>query len=385
VSRRFGSVRKLPSGRHQASFIDPRSGKRIVGPRTYATKKAANDWLVDVQAAMNRGDLPDIELGRTPFRQWTERWLASKMVKAKTIENYESIVRVHLVPWFGELRINSITRQDVVEFIAYMTRMHSEHVALNCKTTLSSLLNEAKHSGAITRNPAERVKVKQARRRDMVFLSREEVARLAHEIANPPIKKRGGEHRRKHYPEYSLLVRFAAETGLRAGEVAALRVGRLDVINRRILVAESVAEVKKSTHPTGLVYDEPKTYERRSVPIPQTLANELADHLLTRPSDPSAFVFTNTKGGGIRHRNFYRYFFKPAVVRAKLDRKTRFHDLRHTYAALLIEAGAHPLSVKNRLGHSSIKVTYDRYGHLFPHMEEDLTVRMDTAYRNAKK
>lgn len=352
---------------------------------TFASKTSANHWLVDIEASLRRGDLPDLALGRMTFEDWAKRWLKSKQAKAKTLDGYESNINTHLIPWFGRLRLNAITRADVVDFIAYTIDKHSEHVAANCKTVLSSLMNEAKHNGAITKNPAERVKVKRARRRDMVFLSRKEVERLAFEISHPPIKPRGGEHRRKEYPEYSLLVRFAAETGLRSGEIAALRVGRLDVINRRVHVAEAVSEVKKERDASGLVYDEPKTYERRSVPIPKTLANELANHLLTRPSDPNAFVFTASRGGPLRHRNFYKSFFKPAVERAEINPKTRFHDLRHTYAALLIEAGAHPLSVKNRLGHSSIKVTYDRYGHLFPHMEENLTNRMDDAYKASRR
>src|SRR5207302_10835945 len=112
-------------------------------------------------------------------------------------------------------------------------------------------------------------------------------------------------------------------------------------------------------------------------------AEELAAHLETRPPDPDAFVFTSPDGGPFRHINWYRRHYKKAVVQAGLDPRTRFHDLRHTAAALMIAEGAHLLAVKERPGHSTLQVTADRYGHLFPSLEEALTDRLDASYRDA--
>ena len=126
--------------------------------------------------------------------------------------------------------------------------------------------------------------------------------------------------------------------------------------------------------------------------MPQSIADMMQRHLEMRPRDRNAFVFTLVDGDPIEHSKFYNRHFKRAVrqsVDAKGERcipdETRFHDLRHTYAALLIAAGANALTVKQRMGHSSITVTMDRYGHLFPHLEEDLTDRMDDAYRLANE
>ena len=156
--------------------------------------------------------------------------------------------------------------------------------------------------------------------------------RLAHAIAHPP---RPRSHPLHVWPAYGLLVRLTALTGLRAGEVAALRVGRVNPLLGRLEVAESAAEIHGE-----LIYGSTKTYERRAVPIPLTLADELLAHLQTRPGDPNALVFTSPDGGPLRHRNFYGRFYKPAVSRAELDPRTRFHDLRHTAAALMIAEGA---------------------------------------------
>jgi len=209
----------------------------------------------------------------------------------------------------------------------------------------------------------------------MVFLTYDEVLRLADAISEPtPTKYRPP----ATFPAYGLLVCFTALTGLRAGEVAALRVGRVDPARGRVEVAESVTER------SGELFVGPtKTYERRSVPIPGLIAEELAAHLKTRPDDPETFVFTGPEGGPFRHGNFYRRHYKKAVVQAGLDPRTRFHDLRHTAAALMVAEGAHLLAVKERLGHSSIQVTADRYGHLFPSLEEALTARLDGSLRAA--
>ncbi len=93
-------------------------------------------------------------------------------------------------------------------------------------------------------------------------------------------------------------------------------------------------------------------------------------------------VFTSPTGSVLRHSNFYRRVFKPGVKALGLD-SFRFHDLRHTCAAMLIQQRAHPRAIMERLGHSSIKVTLDTYGHLFPALDEALTESLDEQFQNA--
>ena len=87
----------------------------------------------------------------------------------------------------------------------------------------------------------------------------------------------------------------------------------------------------------------------------------------------------------MRHGNFYSRHFKPAVYRTGLPDRTRFHDLRHSYASRLIAEGASALTVMRRLGHSSIKVTFDTYGHLLPEQEAEITERLDKVARAARR
>jgi integrase len=199
-------------------------------------------------------------------------------------------------------------------------------------------------------------------RDEMLFLQPDEIVRLADAIT----------------PTFRVLVLFAAYTGLRAGEIGALRVGRLDLSRGTALVRESLADVKGK-----LVFGPTKTYAHRSARLPRFLCDELAGHLAGRQHDPTDLVFTTTTGRPIRHNLFYARHFKPAVLRAALPPALRFHDLRHTSAALLIAQGAHPKAIMERLGHSSIQVTLDRYGHLFPGLDEALTDGLEATYRGS--
>lgn len=374
--RLFGSVRKLPSGRFQASYLDQGSGRRIAAPLTFPTKSEADAWLAMIKADEVRGELLDPRLSRRPFAEWAEEWLGGLHLKPKTLLGYGSALRVHVLPVFGKRPVASITYRDCRAFVDELLRSGlAPGTVGEARKVLRLVLQEALRADAIRRNPAEGLRVPRGERDEMVFLDADEVLRLADAITNPPRPKR---HPLRAYPEYSLLVRLVAFTGLRAGEVGALRVGRVNPLRARVEVAESVGEVRGE-----LVYGPPKTYARRSVPIPRVLADELVEHLGNRPPDPSAFVFTSPNGGPLRHSNFYRAHYRPAVARAGLDPRTRFHDLRHTAAALMIAEGAHLLAVKERLGHSSIQVTSDRYGHLFPSLEAALTDRLDATYRAA--
>jgi integrase len=125
-----------------------------------------------------------------------------------------------------------------------------------------------------------------------------------------------------------------------------------------------------------------KTGATRTVALPTFLRQMLSEHLANYPS--KGYVFTSPKGYPLR-KNFYRREFLPAVRKARLPKGLRFHDLRHTCVAMLIANGAHPKEIQERLGHSTIRVTFDRYGHLFPSLDERLREGLEKMYRKAKK
>lgn len=106
--------------------------------------------------------------------------------------------------------------------------------------------------------------------------------------------------------------------------------------------------------------------------MPRFLCEQLGEHLAERSCGRDDLVFTSPNGSPLRHRSFYRRAFKPAAKAAGLPDELRFHDLRHTCAALLIARGAHPRAIMERLGHSTITVTLNTYGHLFPSLDHRL-------------
>lgn len=218
----------------------------------------------------------------------------------------------------------------------------------------SQLMGWAVRDDRITKNPAEGIRIRRRPLADHRYLDHTGVAMLAKEC--------GG---------YAPLVRLLAYTGLRWGEVAALRARRVDLVRRRLVVAESVTEVSGR-----MVWGAPKTHARRTVPLPRFLAADLTAFVAGK--DPDALAFTAPQGGVLRGRNFRRAVFDPAVRRIGPP-GFHPHELRHTAASLAIASGADVKVVQQMLGHKTATLTLDLYGHLFPDRLDDLADRMDEA------
>jgi integrase len=172
------------------------------------------------------------------------------------------------------------------------------------------------------------------------------------------------------------VVLFLAYTGLRFGELAALRVGRLDFERRRAVIAESVTLVRSEQ-----VWGTPKSHERREVPIPRFLIHQLAAHVAGKA--PDDLVFTGVRrGGALRAPVFRRAAFDRAAAAIGMP-GLHPHELRHTAASLAIAAGADVKVVQKMLGHKSATMTLDQYGHLFDDRLDDIADRLDAAARLA--
>jgi integrase len=121
---------------------------------------------------------------------------------------------------------------------------------------------------------------------------------------------------------------------------------------------------------------------RRTISLPQTLVEELAAHLAEFGTGPEGVIVSSPQGSWVRASSWRQRFWNPAVE-ASVGRPFRFHDLRHTHAAFLIAQGAHAKAIQSRLGHSSIVVTMDTYGHLMPEIDEGLADMLDADMRDA--
>jgi integrase len=168
-------------------------------------------------------------------------------------------------------------------------------------------------------------------------------------------------------------VLFLAYTGVRFGEMAALRVGRLDLMRRRATIAESVTLVRGVQ-----TWGTPKGHERREVPIPRFLVDDLAAHVAGR--EPGALVFTAVKGGALRAQGFQRTVLTETAASLGLE-GLHPHALRHTAASLAIASGANVKVVQQMLGHKSAIMTLDLYGHVFPDQLDEVGDHLDAAAR----
>jgi integrase len=189
-------------------------------------------------------------------------------------------------------------------------------------------------------------------------LTADEVPLLLDATRKRDAKKRKGD------PEYCPLFLCAIHTGMRAGELAGLQRGDVDWNGKFFMVRRSVKNGK--VYPT-------KTDKIRRIDMSDDLAEELAAYhrhqleeaMKAGKNELSPWVFASGEGTPIDMHNVSRREFPKCLTNAKL-RRIRFHDLRHTFASLLIQNGESLAYVKEQLGHSSIKITVDIYGHLVP-------------------
>lgn len=332
--------------------------------RRFARKADAEAWLDEQAAGLTRGDHVDDRRGRILFADWSARWLASKVdLKPTTRTRYEGILRVHLTPAFGHLPIGEITHADVSAFVAGLLagdegagrRPLTASSVRQVHRVLSLVLSFAVKDGRLVRNVAEGVPLPRAAKPDKRFLSLEELRTLAD----------AADERDR------LAILVLGLTGLRFGELVALRVKRVDLLRRRLEVAESASEIGGA-----LVFGDPKTHQRRSVPVPRSLVDDLA--AVMDGKGPEALVFTTKVGTPLRLMNWRHRVFDPAVQAAGVGPLTP-HELRHTAASLAVAAGANVKGVQRMLGHASAAMTLDVYSGLFDDELDGVADRLDAA------
>jgi integrase len=316
---------------------------------------------------------------------WRETRLPT--LAPKTRDRYEDVLRLHLEPEFGGVPLGQITREVVKRYFARLQREAKtggrEHPGdplsagsvRKIQTVLSSVLSEAVELGMVRVNPAMRMRLPAPAKADMTILTAPEVRALADGIN----------------AHYRVAILIAANTGMRAGELWALRRKDVDLLRGVIHVRQTVKRdtaapdaPKNTVDAYGREVGPPKSGKQRVITLGKQTRDLLQEHLAS-PSPggagPDALVFVTPGGRAIRHGLFMRTEFRLALKNLPADkRKLRFHDLRHTCASLLVAEGAPMLYVKERLGHASVTTTINLYGHMFPSVEASLADALDAMY-----
>jgi integrase len=347
-----GNVARRPDGRWRARYRDAKGKEHA---RHFDRKLDATRWLASVEVARSRGEWIDPALARVRVGAWSGMWLAGQaQLKPSTKARYELAVTRHILPAWENVRLSDVSYADVCQWVAELSDLGLAPSTVRYSHRVFSLmLTHAVRDGRLARNPAEGVRLPKVGRGEPRFLDHGQVVELA-EAAEP----------------YGLMIRFLAYTGLRWGEMSALRVSSLDLLRRRMRIRSAFVEVHGK-----LIEGTPKTHQRRTVPLPRFLVDELARHV--EGKSPDDLVFSGPTGAPLRRRHW-----DDAVKAAGLDGLTP-HDLRHTAASLAVAAGANVKSVQRMLGHASASMTLDVYAGLFGDDLDTVADLLDEAARRA--
>lgn len=348
---------------------------RVRRDRSFATKREARTWIAEQDTDAKRGVWRDPLAGRETLKVISDQWweATKRTLSPKTREGYQSMLRCHILPAFGERRVVGIDAADIQSYANGLSDRRSAKSVKSVLMLLTAIMDFAVRRRFIAANPCAAIRRPSGRRQRKVKpLPHAELSLLAEAMPDP--KSRAA-------------VLVAGYCGLRAGEVWALR--RNDVLQRRLRVDEKIAEVKVSAHdhdytvlPNGLAIGPTKTYSDEPVAMPEFVARALADLIDDTMAD-DAFIFTDLAGGPIRQSNWYPRVYKPTLrtTLAPAYHAVTFHDLRHTCAAYLIEKNIHPKVIQQQMRHSTITTTMDVYGHLFPDGLDAVADALDAGYR----
>lgn len=360
----MASVKKRPDGSYRAR-VRTLSGREVA--RHFTLKRDADKWVVEQEAALLAGTFVDPRKGRTLVSTAAEGWVAAQDWKASTAARNRSILDKHVLPRWGSVPVSRVQPEDVQKWV---TQLSTSGLAprsvrkvffvlggvmkyavlpmrvLAVAPTVGIVLPSAETAG--TEDADEDVAT------DRRYLTGTEVEALA---------AAAGDGR--------LVVLTLAYSGLRWGELAALRVADVDTLRGRLRVRRAVTEVNGR-----LVWGTPKGKARRTVPVPAFLSDELKAHVKGR--DMAEPLFPAPRGGVLRVRAARRAWFDDAVEVAGLG-SFHPHLLRHTAASLAVSAGANVLAVSRMLGHKRPSLTLDVYADLFDGDLDDVAGRLDAA------
>jgi len=301
------------------------------------------------------------------LEEYSKKWLegySRNVNKESTYESNRALLVNHILPEFGSRRIDQIKRGEFKDFLLKKMESHSVSTVKNIKACLSSIFNYARDDELLNANPLSRLRIfpKQDIKRGVDRLTAGELT-LFLETAE------------KHFPGYYPFFLLLSKTGMRLGETIALRWTDIDFNSHLIHVRQNIVRGRVTT---------PKSKQVRKVDISDHLEEVLKLLKHQRKEEklkygwqeiPEPVFFNgNLKPydiNNLRKRIFFRVLDKAGL------RRIRIHDLRHTYASILLENGASPVYVKEQLGHHSIKITVDLYGHFIPGANRDSVNKLD--------
>jgi integrase len=348
------------SEHYRVRYRDPLGRSRS---RTFRRKADAERYAREVEVDKDRGHWIDPRGADMPLATWVEIYLSlARSLAPTTQQTYRRDLYHYVLPRFGAVRLGRLSAEEIEQWLndemaggLAPSSVHRHY------RTLRRVLQTAVEKDRILSNPCDKVRPPKIPRTEMAALTWEQATALAD----------------AHSDRFRPMIYLAIDTGMRWGELVGLRRKSIDVVRCKVRVVEQLVRLEDGEW----VKRPPKTDAgRRTVTISSSVAEMLAEHLerFVDP-EPGALVFPNRAGHPLSHSSFQTHHFRKAQEASGVY--CRFHDLRHTSVALAIAEGAHPKAIQTRMGHSSITVTLDRYGHLFPELDEAIATAFDARFR----
>jgi len=314
------------------------------------------------------------EPSRLTVGDYLKRWLedsARPRISARSYDHYESLIRIHLAPRLGGMRLDRLTPLAIQHCYSEAGRVLCANTVRTLSTILRQALAQAVRWRLLAVNPAAAVPPPRAHSPEMIAFTEEQIGKLLTEARGT----------RLYIP-----LLLAVSTGMRRNEILALRWADVDLDAGRLSVRQNLEKSK-----SGVAFKAPKTAKgRRPIDLSPSVVAALRRHygeqarmrrLLGARYQNHDLVVCRPDGTPDTPSVISR-MFRDVARRLALP-SLRFHDLRHTHATLLFRQGEHPKVVSERLGHSGIAITLDRYSHILPDMQRAAADRLDAAMRRA--
>jgi len=365
AAKREGSKRQAP-GRWRVRWYGP-DGKGKA--KTFPKLPQAEAEMQAITARLEKGVYRDPKSGKAPVRVVAEEWFTSKRKIGRTTRrDYRDLLDNYVIPHWGDWQVAAVAWEDVNAWVTELEtkpgksgRPIGPARIIKAYRVLSMVMKHAVFSKRIAHSPCHDHELPRPDDEDEhVYLTYAQLERLALAAG-----------------EYRLLILTLGYCGIRWAEASAVKVGRLQVPQRRIRIVQNYTDV--SGH---LALGPVKNHEKRSVPLPRSFADELGG--LARGRQADELLFTAPEGGPLRYANFRSRVFDPAVKEAGLGGMgITPHKLRHTAASLAISAGADVKVVQLMLGHKDASMTLNVYGHLFPDRLDEVADALDAGRKVA--
>jgi integrase len=366
-----GTISKRADGRWEArlTFGD---GKRkcFYGK----TRQEVARRLAEAQHEIEQGmPLPD---ERQTVQQYLETWIETVKLQIRpgTWRRYHDFVSLHLIPALGKTALVKLSPQQIQ--LLYTKKFHeglSTTTIHHLHGMLHRALKDAMRMGMVARNVTEMVTPPRRAHKEMMTLTEEQCKVFLEAVTGD---------------RFEALYVLALTTGMRIGELLAIRWADIDVEQATLQVRASLQEVENK-----FVIAETKTaYSRRRIGLSQVAVEALRGHRVRQHQERLALgpvwntaldlVFPNAIGGIMIPDNLTKRSFKRHLAQAGLP-QIRFHDLRHTAATVLLARGINPKVVSEMLGHADIAITLRVYAHVTPHMQAAAASMMDVVFKHA--